>query len=67
MDLNKILFSVHDYNCDGDVADIGIFLHFGEVRIKVADTLEGFRQVGSRIAGMSAEIEENYSFPEEPK
>jgi len=35
--LKDIIFSVHDYDQDGDAVDRGIFLHFGETRVKVAE------------------------------
>lgn len=56
----QVLFSVHDYDKDGDVHDAGVFLHFGETRVKVADNLEDFKKFVARISGMVEEIEENY-------
>jgi hypothetical protein len=32
-----VMFSVNDYDSDGDIRDRGIFLNFGDTRIKVAD------------------------------
>ena len=61
MKLTDIMFSVHDYDQDGDIHTSGIFLHFGEVRIKVADNLEEFKAVAERISGMTNEIAENYA------
>ena len=55
-----IWFSIHDYDRDGDIYNRGIFLHFGETRIKVATTLEEFKRVTERISGMTDEIKENY-------
>lgn len=60
MRINDILFSVHDYDKDGDVISGGIFLHFGETRIKVADNLDEFKKVTERISGMVDEIRDNY-------
>jgi hypothetical protein len=60
MRINDILFSVHDYDKDGDVISSGIFLHFGETRIKVADNLDEFKKVTERISGMVDEIRDNY-------
>jgi hypothetical protein len=60
MSLKDITFSVHDYDRDGDIANVGIFLHFGETRIKVANTLEEFVKVVARINDMVIEIRENY-------
>ena len=61
MKLTDIMFSVHDYDQDGDVHTAGIFLHFGETRVKIADDLEGLKAAAERIAGMVDEIAENYA------
>ncbi len=61
MKLTDIMFSVHDYDQDGDIHNAGIFLHFGETRVKVADDLEGFKAAAKRITGMVDEIAENYA------
>lgn len=61
MKLTDIMFSVHDYDQDGDIHTSGIFLHFGETRVKVADNLEEFKAVTKRITGMANEISENYA------
>jgi len=58
--LKDVLFSVNDYDADGDVTGRGIYLHFGETRIKVSDNLKDFRDVADRIASMVDEIAENY-------
>lgn len=60
MDPNNILFSVHDYDIDGDATDEGIYLHFGHTRVKVAENLEQFKKVADRIHGMVKEIRDNY-------
>lgn len=60
MNLYDILFSVNDYDRDGDINDEGIFLHFAETKVKVADNLDEFKIVVERIAEMTKEIEENY-------
>ena len=38
-----IVFSVNEYDSDGDATDKGVFLHFGETRVKAADSIEDFR------------------------
>lgn len=58
MKLDDICFSVHTYDRDGDICETGIFLHFGDVRVKVAETIEEFNAVSERISGMSREISE---------
>lgn len=57
---NDVLFSVHDYDQDGDILERGIFLHFGSTRVKVAETLKEFKTVTDTISGMVEEIKENY-------
>lgn len=61
MQLTDITFSVHDYDFEGDIFDKGVFLHFGETRVKVASTLEEFKAVAERINGMTEEIAEGYA------
>jgi hypothetical protein len=61
MQLTDISFSVHDYDFEGDIFDSGIFLHFGDTRIKIADNLEEFKAVAHRINDMGEEIAENYA------
>jgi hypothetical protein len=57
-----VMFSVNDYDSDGDIRDRGIFLNFGDTRIKVADNIESFKVFSERINGMIEEIVENYDF-----
>lgn len=57
---NDVLFSVHDYDQDGDILERGIFLHFGSTRVKVAETLKEFKTVTDTISGMAEEIKDNY-------
>lgn len=58
--LNDITFSIHGYDQDGDTIDRGIFLHFGETRIKVADNLNDFKEFADLIDRMVDEIRDNY-------
>ncbi len=60
MSHNDVLFSVHDYDQDGDVHERGIYLHFGETRIKVADNLKEFEEFVKCISDMVDEIRDNY-------
>jgi hypothetical protein len=53
-------FSVHSYDKDGDIHDPGIYLHFGSVRVKVAETLDQFAVYGGRLERCEKEIRENY-------
>jgi hypothetical protein len=59
--IGSILFSVNEYDRDGDQTDTGIYLHFGDTRIKVAKSLDEFKSVVARISGMVDEIRENYT------
>ena len=56
-----IVFSVNEYDRDGDVTDKGVFLHFGETRVKAADSIEDFRSIVQHMKAMVSEIEENYT------
>jgi len=55
-----VFFSVHDYDVDGDIHEKGIYLHFGPVRILVAENMDEFKKTAERIANMPEEINENY-------
>ncbi len=56
-----IVFSVNEYDRDGDVTDEGVFLHFGETRVKAADSIDDFRSIVQHMKDMVSEIEENYA------
>jgi len=60
MALNKPTFSINDYDSDGDIYKKGVFLHFGETRIKAADSLDEFRHIIEHFKLIIGEIEENY-------
>ena len=55
------LFSIDRYDRDGDVTDKGIYLHYGDVSIRIARTLRGFRAHIQHLESMAKEIEENYN------
>lgn len=38
----NVNFSINHYDFDGDIIEKGIFLHFDNVRIKVANTMEEY-------------------------
>jgi hypothetical protein len=54
------MFSVHEYDKDGDVSEKGIFLHFGDTRIKIAETMQELADFIKRLESMTSEIKENY-------
>lgn len=58
--LDQILFSVNEYDYEGEVSKRGVFLHFGDTRIHVAKNRKEFSEVAKRIVGMVDEIIENY-------
>lgn len=60
MNHKDVLFSVNEYDLDGDCTDHGIFLHFGNTRIKAAETLQDFKEMVDHLEMMISEIEENY-------
>jgi hypothetical protein len=55
-----ILFSVNEYDRDGDVAEMGIFLHFGDVKVKVANSIENFKTIIPCMQSIVDEISANY-------
>ena len=57
----NIGFSVNEYDSDGDATDKGVFLHFGETRVKAADSIDDFRSIVQHMNAMVREIEENYT------
>ena len=61
MSPNEIMFSVNDYDRDGDIAEEGVFLHFGSTRVKAAESIANFRTIVQHMERMVREIEENYT------
>lgn len=58
--INKPTFSVNSYDNDGDRTESGIYLNFGEVRIRVAENINEFSDFISHLEKIHVEIEENY-------
>ena len=54
-------FSINRHDRDGDVFDEGVFLHFGDTSVKVADSIADFKSFKIHISSMEQEIIENYS------
>ncbi len=42
---SDITYSLSRYDRDGDCIEHGVFLHFGDVSVKIADTVEEFEQI----------------------
>jgi len=58
----NILFSVNDYDKDGDFVDKGIYLHFGGTRVKAAETFSEFKSIVGVFEKIVKEIED---YPDE--
>ncbi len=58
--MSKLYFSVNEYDKDGDVVDSGIFIHFENTRVKVADDVAGLALFREQLAAIETEIRENY-------
>lgn len=54
-------FSINMYDRDGDLIDEGVFLHFGDMSVKVAVSVADFKNFERCIVAMEREINENYS------
>ena len=55
--MKRILYSINRYDKDGDITDTGVFLHFGDVCIKVAGSPEQFEnEVLNQIERINQEI-----------
>ena len=61
MKLTDITFSVNDYDSDGDCREKGVFLHFGETRVKAADSIVEFSEIVKHFAAMIDDIMDNYT------
>jgi hypothetical protein len=57
---SKPTFSVNHYDRVGDIVDEGVFLHFGDTRIKVCDTPMDFEDFIDHLHCIHSEIAENY-------
>lgn len=56
----KIYFSINSYDSDGDIYEDGVYLHFGDTTIRVAENYIEFKEVVDRISLMQKQIEEMY-------
>lgn len=61
----KPCFSINEYDKDGDISEEGIFLHFGDTRIKVGNSLKELELLENNIYGIRKELEENYNLEKE--
>jgi hypothetical protein len=60
--MNEVTFSVNNYDNEGDISQLGIYLHFGETRIRVAENLTDFKKFQNELDATYKEIKENYYF-----
>ena len=61
METKDILFSVNEYDKDGNKPEDGIFLHFGSTRVLAATSIEDFREIIGHFENMIEEIETAYA------
>ena len=54
-------FSINDYDSDGDETEVGIFLHFGITRIRVALSASDLLEFIDNIKQIHEEITTNYT------
>ncbi len=54
-----VTFSVNEYDYDGDIMEKGIYLHFNNTKIKVADTIEEYKKLVDDLESIAEELDEN--------
>ena len=52
-------FSINDYDDEGDIYSKGVFLHFGDTRLKIGSSVDDLKELAASILRSAAEIEEN--------
>lgn len=60
MSHKQIMFSVNEYDSDGDSTEVGVFLHFGDCRVKVTNSVKDFPAIVEQINQIAKELEERY-------
>jgi len=56
--LTKVLYSINRYDRDGDISEEGIYLHFEDTIIKVADNIKDFDKFCEQIIDINKEVQE---------
>lgn len=56
-----VSFSVNRYDEDGDVIEIGVFLHFGDTSVKASESIADFAEFKDCIENIEQELKANYS------
>ena len=59
MNPKDITFSINDYDQDGDIDRVGVFLHFGDTRVLVAETIDEFETIVGCMQQIVDEIRGN--------
>jgi hypothetical protein len=52
------VFTVNSHDPDGDVWEEGIYLHFGDTRVRVAESFKGYVNFISGLISIKQEIKE---------
>ena len=55
-----VFFSINEFDRDGDLSEEGVYLHFGDSRVKVAKDLQDYRDFIAELQRMEKEIAEVY-------
>lgn len=55
----NVTFSVNEYDFEGDIMEKGIYLHFNNTKIKVADTIEEYKKLVDDLESIAEELDEN--------
>ena len=58
--MSDVKFYIHEYDKDGYAYENGVFLHFGNTRIKVAENFQQFEEFCEKLQNIKHEIVENY-------
>lgn len=54
---NNVSYSTNSYDYEGDAWEKGIYLHFGEARIRVAENIEGYKLFVKQLEELTDQIE----------
>lgn len=53
----KVYYSINEFDSEGQVSEFGVFLHFGETRIRVAEDDEGFAAFSEDVKTTLSQIQ----------
>jgi len=60
MDIDDVCFSVNDYDSDGLITESGIYLNFGNTRVRVAKNKKEFADFVKDMQKIEDELNVNY-------